>query len=153
MAVVGVVERAGLGNLKGSCVGVSDGDAVDGPGFDDLIVVPTDIIAVTPQDFQQFGVECRGASREIPPVGELGHVTQGDFLATTADHDRWQGIRLGLADGIFDMVVLAVESSFWLGPHLLDDLDSLAHLVDAGGCGWVIRSRKPGIRLPSSQRR
>src|SRR5206468_12474758 len=70
---------------------------------------------------------------DVAPVAVLGDELEGYLLTFAADPDR--GVRLlhgpGFVDWPPDPVVRALEPRLFLGPHPLDDLQSLAQHAKA----------------------
>src|SRR5690606_16690518 len=97
-------------------------------GLDDLVKVAPDRIAVLAQHFELALDDLRLTRADIACVAVLGDQLERDPLAAATDPERWVRLAhtLRLVDGLVDRVVLAPEDHIILGPHAMDDLDSLA---------------------------
>src|SRR3989442_531737 len=114
-------------------------------GADDLlnlVVVPPHVAAVDLERLLLLRVRLEPPEGVVPPVAVCGRAAQQVALAVAAHHDRWDGLRPGLAVRALDPVVFALVMSGRLRPHRADQLDRFRQLGDADSR----RRERPAVR-------
>src|SRR3990170_4846307 len=100
----------------------------------DVVVVTAFTLAVGAQDIEFLLDETGpGHGEDVAGVGVLRDQTEGLLLAGAADEDAGMGLPDGLRDveGLGEPVVLALEGTVIVAPHLVGDLESVFEAFEA----------------------